>query len=57
MDVPLSFTHRFEPALRPGVSPLLLLHGTGGDAHSLLNPLFSDVLFVPGFFCIANPFN
>jgi homoserine O-acetyltransferase/O-succinyltransferase len=27
---------------------VLLLHGTGGDAHSLLNPLFSNVLFVPG---------
>jgi len=27
---------------------VLLLHGTGGDAHSLLNPLFSDVLFGPG---------
>ena len=27
---------------------ILLLHGTGGDAHSLLNPIFSDVLFVPG---------
>jgi homoserine O-acetyltransferase len=27
---------------------VLLLHGTGGSAHSLLNPLFSDVLFVPG---------
>jgi homoserine O-acetyltransferase len=27
---------------------VLLLHGTGGDAHSLLNPVFSDVLFVPG---------
>jgi homoserine O-acetyltransferase/O-succinyltransferase len=27
---------------------ILLLHGTGGDAHSLLNPLFSDVLFGPG---------
>ena len=27
---------------------ILLLHGTGGSAHSLLNPLFSDVLFVPG---------
>ncbi len=27
---------------------VLLLHGTGGDAHSLMNPLFSDVLFVPG---------
>jgi homoserine O-acetyltransferase len=27
---------------------VLLLHGTGGDAHSLLNPAFSEVLFVPG---------
>jgi homoserine O-acetyltransferase/O-succinyltransferase len=27
---------------------VLLLHGTGGDAHSLLNPLFSNVLFIPG---------
>ena len=27
---------------------MLLLHGTGGNAHSLLNPIFSDVLFVPG---------
>ena len=27
---------------------VLLLHGTGGNAHSLLNPLFADVLFVPG---------
>ena len=27
---------------------VLLLHGTGGDAHSLLNPLFSEVLFGPG---------
>ncbi len=27
---------------------ILLLHGTGGDAHSLLNPLFSEVLFGPG---------
>lgn len=27
---------------------VLLLHGTGGDAHSLLNPVFSNVLFVPG---------
>ncbi len=27
---------------------VLLLHGTGGSAHSLLNPVFSDVLFVPG---------
>jgi homoserine O-acetyltransferase len=27
---------------------ILLLHGTGGDAHSLMNPAFSDVLFGPG---------
>lgn len=27
---------------------VLLLHGTGGDAHSLLNPSFSNVLFIPG---------
>ncbi|MDB5482227.1 MAG: Homoserine O-acetyltransferase [Caulobacteraceae bacterium] len=27
---------------------VLLLHGTGGDAHSLMAPQFSDVLFGPG---------
>jgi homoserine O-acetyltransferase len=27
---------------------ILLLHGTGGNAHSLLNPAFSEVLFGPG---------
>ena len=27
---------------------ILLLHGTGGDAHSLLNPAFSNILFGPG---------
>ena len=27
---------------------ILFLHGTGGDAHSLLNPVFSDVLFGHG---------
>ena len=27
---------------------VLLLHWTGGNAHSLLNPLFADVLFGPG---------
>lgn len=27
---------------------VLLLHGTGGNARSLLNPIFADVLFVPG---------
>jgi homoserine O-acetyltransferase len=27
---------------------VLLLHGTGGNAHSLMNPLFSNELFGPG---------
>jgi homoserine O-acetyltransferase/O-succinyltransferase len=27
---------------------ILLLHGTGGDARSLLNPIFADELFGPG---------
>ena len=27
---------------------VLLLHGTGGSARSLLNPIFSNVLFAPG---------
>jgi homoserine O-acetyltransferase/O-succinyltransferase len=27
---------------------VLLLHGTGGDAHSLFSPVFSNVLFGPG---------
>jgi homoserine O-acetyltransferase/O-succinyltransferase len=27
---------------------ILLLHGTGGNAHSLMNPAFSNVLFGPG---------
>jgi homoserine O-acetyltransferase len=27
---------------------VLLLHGMGGSAHSLLNPVFSDVPFGPG---------
>jgi homoserine O-acetyltransferase len=27
---------------------ILLLHGTGGNASSLLNPVFSNVLFAPG---------
>ncbi len=27
---------------------VLLLHGSGGNAHSLLKPVFADVLFVPG---------
>jgi phospholipase/carboxylesterase len=32
----LSFIHRFEPETRPGLAPLLLLHGTGGDENDLL---------------------
>ncbi len=32
----LGFIHRYIPATRPGVPPLLLLHGTGGDENDLL---------------------
>jgi phospholipase/carboxylesterase len=32
----LGFIHRFVPATRPGLPPLLLLHGTGGDENDLL---------------------
>jgi phospholipase/carboxylesterase len=32
----LSYVHRFAPAGRPGLPPLLLLHGTGGDETDLL---------------------
>ena len=32
----LSYTHRYEPATTPGTSPLLLLHGTGGNEHDLI---------------------
>lgn len=35
-DPSLSFAHRFEPATAPGLPPLLLLHGTGGDENDLL---------------------
>jgi phospholipase/carboxylesterase len=33
----LSFVHRFVPALRAGLRPLLMLHGTGGDESDLLD--------------------
>lgn len=32
----LAYTHRYEPATTPGASPLLLLHGTGGNEHDLI---------------------
>jgi phospholipase/carboxylesterase len=32
----LGFIHRFVPASEPGLPPLLLLHGTGGDENDLI---------------------
>jgi phospholipase/carboxylesterase len=32
----LGFIHRYEPATTPGLPPLLLLHGTGGDENDLV---------------------
>jgi phospholipase/carboxylesterase len=32
----LTFMHRFEPGIRQGATPVLLLHGTGGDENDLL---------------------
>lgn len=43
MGAPAAFIHRFEPATAPGLPPLLLLHGTGGDENDLL-PLGRTVL-------------
>src|SRR5262245_54982015 len=33
----LSFIHRFEPATDRARPPLLLLHGTGGNEHDLID--------------------
>ena len=35
-SVVAGFTHRFEPGASRAISPLLLLHGTGGDEGDLL---------------------
>ncbi|TCT04729.1 alpha/beta hydrolase [Aquabacter spiritensis] len=35
-DTSIPFVHRYEPATEPGRTPLLLLHGTGGDENDLL---------------------
>jgi hypothetical protein len=36
MMAPLSYAHRFEPGEVLAATPLLLLHGTGGDENDLL---------------------
>lgn len=36
-DPELGFVHRFIPGTRPGVAPVLLLHGTGGNEDDLLS--------------------
>ena len=37
MSGELGFIHRFVPGTRPGVVPILLLHGTGGNESDLLD--------------------
>jgi homoserine O-acetyltransferase/O-succinyltransferase len=44
----LTLGHPHKDAQGHTDNAILLLHGTGGSAHSLLNPVFSDVLFGPG---------
>lgn len=36
-DPDLGFVHQFIPATVPGLPTLLMLHGTGGDEHDLLD--------------------
>jgi phospholipase/carboxylesterase len=36
MSEALSFIHRFDQGAEPGLPPLLLLHGTGGDENDLV---------------------
>jgi predicted esterase len=36
-DAELGFVHRFVPGTRPGLPPVLLLHGTGGNEDDLLS--------------------
>jgi phospholipase/carboxylesterase len=38
----LAYLHRFEPGADPGLPPVLLLHGTGGDETDLL-PLGREI--------------
>jgi len=38
----LAYIHRFEPGVDPGLPPVLLLHGTGGDETDLL-PLGREI--------------
>jgi homoserine O-acetyltransferase/O-succinyltransferase len=44
----LTLGHVHRDAAGHTDNAVLLLHGTGGNAHNLLSPVFSDVLFGPG---------